>query len=68
MAYTDKSRRGNINGGQFHMSIPRTHQNCREVFGVSRPGKTAADKERGHIPYRKNRRIYDDREKVWKKV
>lgn len=34
----------------------RTHLVMNEHFGVNRPGKTAADKANGHVPYRKNRR------------
>jgi len=40
---------------------PRTHQNCIDQTGVARPGKTAQDKARGHIPYQKNRRFPDDK-------
>lgn len=25
-------------------SIPRSHQNCREILGVARPGKTNKDR------------------------
>lgn len=64
--YQDKSHRGSVSGKK--MTVPRTHQNCTEVYGVARPGKTVVDKDRGHIPYRKNRRRYDDKEKVWVKV
>lgn len=43
------------------------------VLGVRRPGKTAKDKESGHIPYRKNRRVWtgrgkDDPAGEWVKV
>ena len=64
--YVDKSDRAKI--GHKEMTIPRTHANCTEVYGVARPGKTAVDKKRGHVPGRKNRRIYDSKEKVWKKI
>lgn len=50
MSYTDKSKRGNVNGGQYRMTMPRTHQNCKEVYGVCRPGKTAVDKNRRANP------------------
>lgn len=46
MAYSDKSKRGNVMNGRFRMQSPRTHQNCKEVYGVCRPGKTAVDKAR----------------------
>ena len=64
--YSDKSVRAKLSGKR--MTSPRTHLECKEVYGVARPGKTAVDKSRGHIPYRKNRRRYDDKEKVWVKV
>lgn len=64
--YIDKSDRAKVSGKSMH--IPRTHVNCKEVYGVGRPGKTQLDKERGHIPYRKNRRKYDDKEGTWVKV
>lgn len=38
--------------------MERNHENCREVYGVCRPGKTEQDKLRGHVPYQKNRRVY----------
>lgn len=44
--YVDKSKRGSIQNGRYRMPIPRTHQNCVEVHGVARPGKTAVDKDR----------------------
>lgn len=34
----------------------RLHSVMKEQYGVARPGKTAADKANGHVPYRKNRR------------
>lgn len=64
--YSDKSHRGEVSGKL--MNMPRSHANCTEVYGVARPGKTQVDKSRGHIPYRSNRRIYDEKERVWKKV
>ena len=64
--YTDKSDRAKVSGKR--MNIPRTHANCAEVYGVGRPGKTDLDRSRGHIPYRKNRRVYDDKARVWTKV
>lgn len=66
MSYVDKSVRAKMTGKS--MNIPRSHANCTEVYGVARPGKTVVDKSRGHIPYRKNRRIFDDKAKVWVKV
>ena len=48
--------------------LPRTHANCKDEYGVGRPGKTACDKANGHIPYQKNRRMWDDKEKAWVKV
>lgn len=45
----------------------RTHQNCKEATGVNRPGKTAQDKARGHVPYIKNRRFPDDNKPAGKK-
>lgn len=64
--YTDKSSRAKVSGKR--MTIPRTHKNCTEVYGVARPGKTIEDKKNGHVPYKKNRRHYDDKEKQWVKV
>lgn len=47
-------------------NMPTLHINCmnatkipRVPDGVARPGKTAKDKANGHIPYRKNRRVFD---------
>lgn len=33
-----------------------------------REGKTARDKARGHVPYTKNRRIWDSSDKKWVKA
>ncbi|MGL5324015.1 MAG: hypothetical protein ACRC91_04730 [Aeromonas sp.] len=33
-----------------------------------RQGKTARDKAKGHIPYTKNRRIWDNSDKKWVKA
>lgn len=32
----------------------------RDDGGRRREGKTAKDKARGHVPYKKNRRVWDD--------
>lgn len=40
--YEDKSVRGLLTGKT--MPIPRTHENCRKIYGVARPGKTASDR------------------------
>jgi hypothetical protein len=48
--------------------LATTHLNCIEKTGVARPGKTARDKARGHIPYRTNRRIWDREAREWVKV
>lgn len=49
-------------------NLPTTHANCIEKCKVARPGKTARDKANGHIPYKTNRRIWDDRAKAWVKA
>lgn len=46
----------------------RAHYAMRAVYGVNRPGKTAEDKARGHVPYKKNRRVWDRTEGQWCKV
>lgn len=35
---------------QAGCKLPRTHENCNRILGVSRPGKTAKDKRRGVQP------------------
>lgn len=35
---------------------------------VMRVGKTARDKAKGHVPYVKNRRIWDKQDRMWVKV
>lgn len=45
-----------------------THTSNLKKFKVARPGKTAADKANGHIPHRKNRRVWDDDLRLWVKV
>lgn len=62
--YVDKSLRAKTSGQ--YMNSPRSHKNCEEIYGVGRPGKTAVDKSRGHIPGRKNRRSWNGKE--WVKV
>lgn len=46
---------------------PTQHDICIDRTGIARPGKTARDKANGHIPYKKNRRIWDRADKVWVK-
>lgn len=48
--------------------LPTTHENCLERCGAARPGKTAKDKANGHIPYVKNRRMWDSKERKWYKA
>ena len=40
---------------------PTMHENCLAISNSARPGKTARDKANGHVPYRRNRRMYDKR-------
>lgn len=42
--YKDESVRGMLQNGRFEMKVPRTHQNCKEVYKVARPGKTESDR------------------------
>ena len=35
---------------------------------IMRVGKTARDKANGHVAYKKNRRLWDDKDHVWNKV
>jgi hypothetical protein len=48
--------------------LPTIHDFCIEETGVARPGKTARDKANGHVPYKKNRRIWDSNDRLWVKA
>lgn len=36
--------KGYVGSGDKQRALPRTHQNCTEITGVARPGKTAHDR------------------------
>ncbi len=44
------------------------HSTCLDKLGVARAGKTAKDKANGHVPYTKNRRVWDDKAHSWVKA
>ena len=44
---TDQIAKWRLAEGQAGCKLPRTHENCTKILGVSRPGKTAKDKGKG---------------------
>jgi hypothetical protein len=64
----DNMRKKSPRDNHFPIIGVRSHLNCVEQSQKFRPGKTAVDKERGHIPYKKNHRVWDSGSKTWVKV